>query len=116
MTAQAREAVARGQAIFNTQTININTGVAGINDAINAPTFAGSCGTCRDTPPIGGNHSVKAPLNIGIAGAGADAPPVLNTSALPVHRGMLRGDHVPSGQHALPGDRSGARHPVGQMR
>ena len=79
---QARAAVARGQTVFNTKTINI-TGVAGINDAVNATTFAGSCATCHDTPN-GGDHSVKAPLNINIAGAGADAPPALNTSGLPV--------------------------------
>ena len=77
---QARAAVARSQTVFNTKTINI-TGVAGINDAVNA-TFAGFCGTCHDTPN-GGDHSVKAPLNINIAGASADAP-ALNTSGLPV--------------------------------
>jgi cytochrome c peroxidase len=78
----ARAAVARGQAIFNTKPINI-TGVAGLNDALNAASIAGNCGTCHDTPNAG-NHSVKAPLNIGIAGAGPDAPPGLNTAALPV--------------------------------
>jgi cytochrome c peroxidase len=80
--ARARAAIARGQAVFNTKTINI-TGVAGINDVLNVASFAGSCGTCHDTPN-GGNHSVKAPLNIGIAGAGPDAPPALNISGLPV--------------------------------
>ena len=80
--ARARASIARGQAIFNTKTINI-TGVAGINDVVGAPSFAGSCGTCHDTPN-GGDHSVKAPLNIGIAGAGPDAPPALDTSGLPV--------------------------------
>ncbi|HTJ64815.1 MAG TPA: hypothetical protein VL899_13500 [Alphaproteobacteria bacterium] len=78
----ARAAVARGQAVFNTKPINI-TGVAGLNDALNQPVIAGTCGTCHDTPN-GGNHSVKAPLNIGIAGAGADAPPALNIAGLPV--------------------------------
>ncbi len=80
--AQARAAVARGQAIFNSKPITI-TGVAGLNDALNAPSIAGSCGTCHDSPNAG-DHSVKAPLNIGIAGAGADAPPALDTAALPV--------------------------------
>ncbi len=80
--AQARAAIARGEAVFNTKTINI-TGVAGINDVLNVASFAGSCGTCHDTPN-GGDHSVKAPLNIGIAGAGPDAPPALDTASLPV--------------------------------
>jgi hypothetical protein len=80
--AAARAAVARGQAVFNTKPISI-TGVAGLNDALNQPVIAGTCGTCHDTPN-GGNHSVKAPLNIGIAGAGADAPPALTTAGLPV--------------------------------
>ena len=78
----ARAAVARGQAVFNTKVINI-TGVAGINDVVNQQSFAGSCATCHDTPN-GGDHSVKAPLNINIAGAGVDAPPALNIAGLPV--------------------------------
>ncbi len=80
--ADARAAVARGQKVFNTKTINI-TGVSGINDVLNVASFAGSCGTCHDTPN-GGDHSVKAPLNIGISGAGSDSPPALNTTGLPV--------------------------------
>ncbi len=80
--AAGRASVARGQVIFNTRTINI-TGVAGINDVLNVSSFAGSCGTCHDTPN-GGDHSVKAPLSIGITGAGPDAPPALNISGLPV--------------------------------
>ena len=61
----ARAAVARGQALFNTLPIPI-TGVAGINDDFNLPTVFGSCTTCHDTPHAG-DHSVPAPLNIGIA-------------------------------------------------
>jgi cytochrome c peroxidase len=81
---RARAAVARGQKVFNTKPIKI-TGVAGINDAVNARSFTGACATCHDTPN-GGDHSVKAPLNINIAGAGADAPPALNISGLPVFK------------------------------
>ncbi len=77
-----REAVARGEAIFNTTSINI-TGVAGINDALKQPNVSGFCGTCHDSPNVG-NHSVKAPLNIGIADAGTNAPPALDTEDLPV--------------------------------
>jgi len=63
-----RQAIARGQAIFNAKPITI-TGVSGINDetAFGSPEeLVGTCGTCHDTPG-GGNHSVVAPLDIGIA-------------------------------------------------
>jgi hypothetical protein len=67
-----RAAVARGQAIFTSKTINI-TGVAGINDDVLAgglvgnggiPSITGTCGTCHDTPNVG-DHSFPTPLNIG---------------------------------------------------
>jgi len=66
-----RAAIARGQAIFNSKTINI-TGVAGINDDLaSGGLFAGgllalpgTCGTCHDTPNVG-NHSFPTPLDIG---------------------------------------------------
>jgi hypothetical protein len=61
----ARAAVARGQALFNSLLIPI-TGVAGINDDFGLPTVLGSCTTCHDTPHAG-DHSVPAPLNIGVA-------------------------------------------------
>jgi cytochrome c peroxidase len=63
----ARQAVARGQAIFNTHKINI-TDVSGINDE---PIFgsphvvAGTCTTCHDSPNAG-NHSTSVPLDIGL--------------------------------------------------
>jgi cytochrome c peroxidase len=78
----ARQSIARGEEVFNNTQINI-TGVAGINDVLNVPTFSGSCGTCHDTPNVG-DHSIKAPLDIGIADAGANAPPGLDISGLPV--------------------------------
>ena len=71
--AAAREAIARGEQVFNTTKINI-TGVAGLNDVLKQPSIAGFCGTCHDTP-FAGDHSVKAPLNIGIANASATALP-----------------------------------------
>ncbi|HUK06783.1 MAG TPA: hypothetical protein VLX09_02850 [Stellaceae bacterium] len=77
-----REAVARGQALFNDTPINI-TGVAGLNDVLKTPSIPGFCGTCHDTPNVG-DHSVKAPLNIGIGNAGSNAPPALDISDLPV--------------------------------
>jgi hypothetical protein len=78
----SREAIARGQDVFNFTKINI-TEVAGINDALGQPVIPGACATCHDTPSAG-NHSVPAPLNIGIANAGANRPPVLDLSGLPV--------------------------------
>jgi cytochrome c peroxidase len=74
----ARRAVARGQALFNSKAIAI-TGVSGINDeaAFGKPAkLVGTCGTCHNTPN-GGNHSVVAPLNIGLVDASrrtADMP------------------------------------------
>ena len=76
----ARAAVARGQAIFNSKLINI-TGVAGINDPVSAgglgvgdkPPFQGTCGTCHDTPNVG-NHSFSTPLNIGTGDPDPSSP------------------------------------------
>ena len=78
---EAREAVARGEHLFNTLVIPI-TGVAGINDALNQPVVMGFCGTCHDTPNSG-NHSLSVPLNIGITDFPALAP--LDTRGLPVY-------------------------------
>lgn len=77
-----RQAIARGEQLFNTTNINI-TGVAGLNDALNQQSITGTCGICHDNPNAG-NHSVKAPLNIGIANAGKDSPPALDITGLPV--------------------------------
>jgi cytochrome c peroxidase len=78
-----REAVARGEALFNNTPITI-TGVAGINDLPGLTTVSGFCGTCHDTPDVG-NHSVKLPINIGIANGGANNNnPGLDIADLPV--------------------------------
>jgi len=74
-TDEARRAIARGQALFNTRPIAI-TGVSGINDeaAFGKPaTLMGTCTSCHDTPN-GGNHSVVAPLNIGLVDASRRTP------------------------------------------
>jgi cytochrome c peroxidase len=73
-----RASIVRGQTLFNSQAINI-TGVAGLNDDLNLPTIAGTCGTCHDSPNVG-NHSVSAPLNIGVG----DLTSPLDVSYLPV--------------------------------
>jgi cytochrome c peroxidase len=79
----SRQAVARGQALFNNTPITI-TCVAGINDQPGLTTVNGFCGTCHDTPDVG-NHSVKLPINIGIANGGANNNnPDLDIADLPV--------------------------------
>jgi cytochrome c peroxidase len=65
--ARARQAVARGEALFNSKPINI-TGVKGLNDDLRVPTLRGTCTTCHDTPGAG-NHSIPAPLDIGLTDA-----------------------------------------------
>jgi len=74
----ARAAIARGQALFNSKQI-VLTGVAGLNNqtfpnGVTVPEpFTGTCTTCHDTPNVG-NHSVKAPLNIGLTDAARRTP------------------------------------------
>jgi len=64
-TAEAREEIAAGEKLFNTQPAII-TGVRGLNDnaALGSPaSITGTCTTCHDAPNIG-NHSVALPLDI----------------------------------------------------
>jgi len=61
----AREDIAAGEKLFNTQVATI-TGVRGLNDnaALGSPaSIKGTCTTCHDTPNVG-NHSVALPLDI----------------------------------------------------
>lgn len=63
----ARRAVARGQAIFNTKKFSIS-GVSGINDEAVFGTpraVQGTCTTCHNSPNAG-NHSTSVPLDIGL--------------------------------------------------
>jgi len=85
---EARRAVARGQALFNSKPITI-TGVGGLNDDLHLAVISGTCTTCHDSPNAG-NHSVPAPLNIGLA----DASP--RTPDLPLYtlRNKTTGDTV----------------------
>jgi hypothetical protein len=68
--AEGRQAIARGQNIFNTREITLS-GVGGLNgetfpNGVSLPgSFTGTCTVCHDSPNIG-NHSVKAPLDIGL--------------------------------------------------
>lgn len=68
--ASGRQAIVRGQALFNTRPITL-AGIPGLNgqtfpNGVTLPdSFIGTCTTCHDSPNAG-NHSVKAPLNIGL--------------------------------------------------
>ena len=66
-----RQAIARGEAIFNTRQFVIDN-VPGLNgrleDPVRRPIQNGTCTICHDTPNAG-NHSVPMPLNIGVADA-----------------------------------------------
>ena len=72
----ARQAIARGEVIFNTRRFVIDA-VAGLNggsaDPVAAPIATGTCTVCHDTPNAG-NHSVPMALNIGIADASRRTP------------------------------------------
>lgn len=70
--AAARQAVVRGEDLFNTRRINI-TGVKGLNDDLGMAVIPGTCTTCHDTPNAG-NHSVAAPLDIGLTDASRRTP------------------------------------------
>jgi hypothetical protein len=66
-----RQAIARGEAIFNTRQFVIDN-VPGLNglpeDPVRRPILNGTCTICHDTPNAG-NHSVPMALNIGVTDA-----------------------------------------------
>jgi hypothetical protein len=66
-----RQAIARGEAIFNTRRFVIDN-VPGLNgrpgDPLQRPLETGTCTVCHDTPGAG-NHSVPMALNIGLVEA-----------------------------------------------
>ncbi len=61
---EARQSIARGEAIFNTHAIAIQ-GVAGLNDVAGVTVMNGSCSTCHNTPNVG-NHSSFVPMDTGV--------------------------------------------------
>ena len=69
--AAARQAVARGQEIFDTRPITIS-GVAGLNDKVGGP-ITGTCTTCHDAPNVG-DHSVPLAIDIGVSSAARRTP------------------------------------------
>jgi hypothetical protein len=74
----ARQAIARGEKIFNTRRFVIDA-VPGLNggstDPVATPIATGTCTVCHDSPNAG-NHSVPMPLRIGIADASRRTPDV----------------------------------------
>ena len=70
--ADAREAVARGQELFNTRGFTI-ANVRGVNDALGVAALHGTCTTCHDTPNVG-NHSTSLPLDLGLTAAAVRTP------------------------------------------
>jgi cytochrome c peroxidase len=69
---EAREAVARGQEIFNTRGFTI-ANVRGVNDVLGVEALPGTCTTCHDTPNVG-NHSTSLPLDLGLTVAALRTP------------------------------------------
>ena len=71
-----RQAIARGEAIFNTRQFVIDN-VPGLNggagDPVPGPIPGGTCTVCHDTPNAG-NHSVPLALNIGVTDASRRSP------------------------------------------
>jgi hypothetical protein len=83
-----RQAIYRGQAIFNTKTFTV-WGVAGLNDntfsngvTVSDP-FISTCGLCHNTPNLG-NHSLSVPMNMGVADPLGGRFNRLDTGYLPV--------------------------------
>jgi len=73
-TADARRAIARGEALFNTRTFTIS-GVAGFNDRINVPVVRGTCGACHNAPNSG-SASLPTLMDIGVSAAARRTPDV----------------------------------------
>jgi hypothetical protein len=72
----SRQAIARGEAIFNTRQFVIDR-VPGLNgrpeDPVRRPILNGTCTICHNTPNVG-NHSVPLAVNIGVADASRRTP------------------------------------------
>jgi hypothetical protein len=62
-----RNAIRRGQEIFNTRPIAISN-VRGVNDVLGVATLTGSCTTCHSHPNVG-NHPDILPLDLGLVQA-----------------------------------------------
>jgi cytochrome c peroxidase len=69
---RAREAVARGQQIFNRRGFTI-ADVRGVNDVLGIAALHGTCTTCHNTPNVG-NHSTSLPLDLGLTTGAVRTP------------------------------------------
>ena len=81
---QARQAIFRGQQVFNTVQFQI-TGVNGLNDAQGQASITGTCGTCHNTTNVG-NFSSDVTMDTGVTDVSAPngATANLDISGLPV--------------------------------
>ena len=66
---QERQAIFRGQQIFNTKQFQI-TGVAGLNDVQGQPSITGTCGTCHNSPNVA-NFTSNAMMDTGVTAVNA---------------------------------------------
>jgi len=81
---QARQALFRGQQVFNTVQFQI-TGVPGVNDVQGQASITGTCGTCHNSPNVG-NFTSDVTMDTGVTAVNAPngASSNLDESGLPV--------------------------------
>jgi hypothetical protein len=72
MQTAARQAIARGQALFNSRTFAI-ANVKGFNDDLGMASAQGTCTTCHNTPNVG-NNSMGLLMDIGVSDASRRTP------------------------------------------
>ena len=73
-TAEARAAIARGEALFNTRTFDVQD-IAGFSDVVGASNARITCGACHDAPNSG-TSSVPAFIDIGVSAGSRRTPDV----------------------------------------
>ena len=69
---RARNAIARGEQLFNNRPFNI-VGVAGFNDELRVTLQRGTCTSCHSTPNAG-SHSLPRLFNTGVSAANLRTP------------------------------------------
>jgi len=68
----AEQSIARGEQIFDTRPFTIS-GVPGLNDVINRPSFVGTCTTCHNSTNVG-DHSSVVYIDLGLTDPGRITP------------------------------------------
>jgi cytochrome c peroxidase len=71
-SAAGRAAIARGEVLFNSRPMRISS-VAGFNDIRGQTVVLGTCGTCHNTPNVGGNSGFSM-MDIGTGSPKPDLP------------------------------------------